>query len=62
MSAPDLLERLAGLLLDPAVSDAEVTAGLTARVGVRQARRILAAAHGIAADRLWTAAEMGGAA
>ncbi|MEE1735930.1 hypothetical protein PUR49_05295 [Streptomyces sp. BE147] len=61
MSASMLLARLADLLLDPAVPDAEVTEGLAARVGVRQARRLLAVAHGIAADRLWAAAEGGAA-
>ncbi|MEV7872649.1 hypothetical protein AB0P17_42595 [Streptomyces sp. NPDC088124] len=49
---PTTPARLAGLLLDPTVDDRV----LAAQVGAQPARRLLAAAHRIAADRLWNAA------
>ncbi|WP_037805107.1 hypothetical protein [Streptomyces sp. NRRL F-5135] len=49
-------DQVAELLLDPTVDDADAQADLTARLGARPARRLLAAAHTIAADRLWNAA------
>ncbi|MFC8339220.1 hypothetical protein ACFUJX_19725 [Streptomyces rubiginosohelvolus] len=49
-------EQLADLLLTPGRSEAALTAELTAQAGARPARRLLAAAHSIAAERLWAAA------
>lgn len=49
-------EQLADLLLAPGTNEAALAAELTAQVGDRPARRLLAAAHSIAADRLWDAA------
>ncbi|WP_329217315.1 hypothetical protein [Streptomyces microflavus] len=53
---PLTVERLADRLLAPGVNEAVLTAELTAVVGARPARRLLAGAHRIAADRLFTEA------
>lgn len=47
---------LATLLLTPAADANTLHQQLAGQVGARPARRILAAAHGIAAERLWAAA------
>lgn len=47
---------IADMLLNPVVDDTETATRLTAQVGARAARQLLAIAHGIAADRLWNAA------
>lgn len=48
--------RLADLLLAPAADMGTLHQQLADEVGPRPARRLLAAAHGIAAERLWAAA------
>ncbi|SCD37662.1 hypothetical protein GA0115253_1002210 [Streptomyces sp. Termitarium-T10T-6] len=45
--------QLADLLLTPDVNEAAMVAELAAALGARSARRLLAAAHNIAANRLW---------
>ncbi|NUV65669.1 hypothetical protein G6W57_00880 [Streptomyces sp. CAI-121] len=56
-AAPALTaEQLADLLLTPDVNELAMVAELAVELGARPARRLLAAAHGIAADRLWNAA------
>ncbi|GGS41585.1 hypothetical protein F2B00_03590 [Streptomyces parvus] len=53
-TAPALTaEQLADLLLTPGINEAAVNAEMAAELGARPARRLLAAAHGIAANRLW---------
>ncbi|MFD6656899.1 hypothetical protein ACFWEB_17365 [Streptomyces parvus] len=53
-AAPALTaEQLADLLLTPDVNEPAMVAELAAELGARPARRLLAAAHGIAANRLW---------
>lgn len=47
---------LADLLLAPAADTNALHQQMAAQVGARPARRILAAAHHIAADRLWAEA------
>lgn len=47
---------LATLLLDNPADINAIHQQLTTQLGARPARRILAAAHGIAAERLWAAA------
>ncbi|WP_089117103.1 hypothetical protein [Streptomyces sp. SS07] len=54
-SAPTA-EQLADLLLAPDANEVVINAELAVELGARPARRLLAAAHGIAADRLWNAA------
>ncbi|MGW6288861.1 hypothetical protein [Streptomyces sp. NPDC055107] len=49
-------EQLADRLLAPSANEAELAAELAAQVGARPARRLLAAAHSIAASHLWDAA------
>jgi hypothetical protein len=51
-STPTDPAKLADMLLDPTVSDADLYDRLTAQEGARPANRLLAEAHGIAADRL----------
>lgn len=51
-------EQLADLLLTPSYSEAVLTAELAAQVGARSARRLLAAAHSIAAGWLFAEADM----
>ncbi|MER6601174.1 hypothetical protein [Streptomyces parvus] len=46
-------EQLADLLLTLDVNEAAVNTELAVKLGARSARRLLAAAHSIAADRLW---------
>lgn len=50
---PTDAEQLADLLLNPVTDYAGLVARLADQVGPRPSRRLLAAAHGIAADRLW---------
>lgn len=45
--------RLADLLLAPAADCLAIHQQLATQVGPRPARRLLATAHGIAAERLW---------
>ncbi|MFF2864570.1 hypothetical protein ACFVSX_32400 [Streptomyces rubiginosohelvolus] len=49
-------EQLADLLLTAGINEAAVNAELAADLGARPARWLLAAAHSIAAERLWAAA------
>jgi hypothetical protein len=53
---PTDTEQLADLLLNPVTDYASLVARLADQVGARPSRRLLAAAHGIAADRLWNEA------
>jgi hypothetical protein len=46
--------QLADLLLAPAADDNLLHQQLAAQIDPRDARRLMAAAHGIAAQRLWT--------
>lgn len=48
--------RLADLLLTPGTDANTLHQQLADQIGARPARRLLAAAHGIAAERLWNAA------
>lgn len=48
--------RLADLLLTPGADTNALHQQLTNQIGARPARRLLAAAHHIAAERLWNAA------
>lgn len=52
------VEQLADRLLAPGASEAALTAELTAQAGAQPARRLLAAAHSIAADLLFAEAEL----
>lgn len=45
--------KLADLLLAPAADANTIHQQLAAQIGTRLARQVLAAAHGIAAERLW---------
>ncbi|MGQ4733458.1 hypothetical protein ACUN3E_38090 [Streptomyces sp. Ju416(a)] len=46
-------EQLADLLLTPGINEGALNAELAVELGARPARRLLAAAHSIAANRLW---------
>ncbi|XCM28875.1 hypothetical protein ABXI76_05315 [Streptomyces parvus] len=46
-------EQLADLLLTSGINEGAISAELAVALGARSARRLLAAAHGIAANRLW---------
>ncbi|MEU9670385.1 hypothetical protein AB0E25_33390 [Streptomyces bobili] len=56
IALPLVPAQLADLLLAPAADDNLLHQQLAAQVDPRDARRLMAAAHGIAADRLWAAA------
>lgn len=54
VALPLVPARLADLLLAPAADANALHQQLAAQAGPRDARRLLAAAHHIAAQRLWT--------